>query len=269
MAQVVVRPAILKVIEEVEVPSLQEGPIVDILVREGQVVDLAQPLVQIDDQLAQLALEQAELEFNMEQTRAADNSEVHLAEAETQVASANVQRALESRKRFPDTPSQAEVESLELQLAQARQHLERAERDRRLAGLSRDMAGRALAVAEYHVQRHRIMAPIQGAVVEIIAKRGSWVRPGDSLVRIMRIDRLRVEGFVDRRHVTPELVGAAVDVAIDGAPPGAASFPGRIVFISPEIDANDDRQRIYAEVDNRHGKLGPGMRASMTISLPR
>jgi RND family efflux transporter MFP subunit len=267
-AEITIRPAILKVMEEVEVPTLEEGPIMEILVREGEVVELGHELIQIDDQLSQFGLQKAELELRIAETRAADDSEVMLAQAESSVAQASLQRALESRKKFPDTPSQAEVESLELQVAEARQHRERASRDQQLAGLSRDMSERMFAVAKYQVERHRVKAPIKGAVVEIFAKRGSWVRPGDPLVRIMRIDRLRVEGFLNREHARPGLIGAPVKVMIEGTTAGGESYPGKIVFISPEIDSNDNRQRVFAEVDNGHGKLGPGMRATMTISLP-
>lgn len=267
-AEVTIRPAILKVIEDVAVPALEEGPVTEIMVREGEVVEFGQALVQIDDQLSQFRLQQAEVEFKIAAIRAADESEVLLAQSESTVAQASLQRALDSRKKFPDTPSQAEVESLELQVAQARQHWERARRDRQLADLSRDMAERMLAVASYQSERYRVKAPIKGAVVEIVAKRGSWVRPGDPLLRIMRIDRLRVEGFLDREHVRPGLIGAPVKVIIEGSKADGERYEGKIVFISPEIDSNDNRQRVFAEVDNGHGKLGPGMRATMTLTLP-
>ncbi len=263
--EIIISPVLLKVIEEVEVPALQEGPVTQIHVAEGEVVQIGQPLVQIDDQRAMFRSKQAELEHKIATKKGTDQSELELAETEARVAASSLQRALDSRKKFRDTPSQAEVDDIELRVAQAKQHLDQAKHLQQLAELAKELSQSNLALATFELERHKIKSPIQGAIIEIIARRGEWVRPGEPLVRVMRIDRLRVEGFIKRAAITPGLLDRQITIMIEGSEGERGKHPGKIVFISPEVDPNDGTQRIVAEVDNSKGLLGPGLRAKMLI----
>ena len=263
--EITVNPVLLKVIEEIDVPAIQESTILAILVAEGQVVQVGQMLMQLDDQRARLKQQQAELEQRIAAKKAGNRSGVLLAETEARVTNSSLQRALESRKRFPDTPSQAEVDEIELRVAHAKQHLEQATQEFQLAELAKELSEKNLALATFEVDRHQIKAPIQGAVTEIIARKGEWVRPGEPLVRVMRVDRLRVEGFLKRDAVSPSLLNRTVTIIVEGGEGEKEQHLGKIVFISPVVESNDRTQRIVAEVDNSKGRLGPGLRAKMII----
>lgn len=263
--EITVSPVLLKVIQEVEVPALQEGQIADIQTAEGKVVQVGEPILQMDDQRARFRLQQAELELKIAKSKAENVSAVLLAEKGAKVANSSLQRAIESRKRFPDTPSQAEVDDIELKLAQAQQHLAQAEQDFELAQLARDLADKNVALANFEVDRHKIKAPIQGAVIEVIAKKGEWVQPGQPLVRVMQVNRLKVEGFLKRESVHPGLINRRISIVIEGTDGEKGRYPGQIVFISPVVDPNDRTQRIVAEVENPNGELGPGLRAKMLV----
>jgi multidrug efflux pump subunit AcrA (membrane-fusion protein) len=263
--EITVNPVLIKVIEEVAVPAIQEGPILNIQVREGQVVELGQTLLQLDDQRARLKQQQAELEQKIAAKKAGNRSGILLAETETRVANSSLQRALDSRKKFPDTPSQAEVDEIELRVAQAKQHLEQATQEFQLAELAKELTVKNLELATFEVERHQIKSPIQGAITEIIAKKGEWVRPGEPLLRVMRVDRLKVEGFLKRESVSPSLLDRSVSIVVEGGEVEKIRHPGKIVFISPVVEPNDRTQRIVAEIDNSKGLLGPGLRAKMMI----
>ncbi len=263
--EITVNPVLIKVIEEVAVPAIQEGPILSIQVTEGQVVQIGQTLLQLDDQRARLKQQQAEVEQRIATKKAGNRSGVLLAETETRVTNSSLQRAMESRKRFPDTPSQAEVDEIELRVAQAKQHLEQASQEFQLAELAKELSEKNLELATYEVERHQIKSPIQGAVTEIITKKGEWVRPGEPLVRVMRVDRLKVEGFLKRDSISPSLLDRGVTILVEGGEGEKERHFGKIVFISPVVETNDRTQRIVAEVDNAKGLLGPGLRAKMII----
>lgn len=263
--EITVNPVLLKVIEEVDVPAIQEGTVLAIQVTEGEVVQVGQTLMRLDDQRARLKQQQAELEYRIAAKKAGNRSGILLAEIESRVTQSSLQRALESRKRFPDTPSQAEVDEIELRIAHAKQHLEQATQEFQLAELAKELSDKNLALATFEVDRHHIKAPIQGAVTEIIARKGEWVRPGEPLVRVMRVNRLRVEGFLKRDAVSPTLLERTVTIIVEGGAGESERHVGKIVFISPVVESNDRTQRIVAEVDNSKGHLGPGMRAKMII----
>ena len=88
-------------------------------------------------------------------------------------------------------------------------------------------------------------------------------------MRLVRMDRLRVEGFVRVHEVGPqELVRrhVPVDVALENG--RTESFPGQIVFVNPIVHAGG-QYRIWAEVDNRRQDgqylLRPGHQVRMLI----
>src|SRR5207253_10136605 len=97
------------------------------------------------------------------------------------------------------------------------------------------------------------------------------VAAGETVLQVIRIDRLRVEGFLNATEVGPEEVAnrpVAVEVQIAGG--RTARFTGKVVFISPLVQAGD-KYRVRAEVENRTEAgtpvLRPGMTATMTIAL--
>lgn len=258
----VIKPVILQAIGQSEIPALQEGPVRQVLVKEGDVVNIDQGLIQIDDQLALFRKNKADIEQKIAAKQAGNKSELNLAETEIKVAQANLQRAMISRQKFPDTPSQAEVDELELRVAQARQHREKADHELQLATLAHELAAQNLVSADIELQRHLIKSPIQGTVVEMHAQPGDWVRSGQMLARVVRTDRLKAEGRLPFRPDQPSLLGAEVVFRGDGI---TETQRGKIVFVSPEVDSNDSSQRIVAEIDNTRGRLNPGLRGQLTV----
>ena len=95
--------------------------------------------------------------------------------------------------------------------------------------------------------------------------------PGDPLARVVRTDKLRVEGYVDSAKFEPEQVhDRPVTVTVNFAGDREESFKGRIVFVSPLVEPGGD-YRVWAEVENRQPQgsnqwlLRAGQQATMTI----
>jgi multidrug efflux pump subunit AcrA (membrane-fusion protein) len=89
------------------------------------------------------------------------------------------------------------------------------------------------------------------------------------VLQVIRIDRLRVEGFLNATEVSPEEVAdRPVTVEVQLAGGKTARLNGKVVFISPLVQAGD-KYRVRAEVENRaengHPLLRPGMTAMMNI----
>jgi macrolide-specific efflux system membrane fusion protein len=159
----------------------------------------------------------------------------------------------------------ADVESLELAAAQRQLDLRQAEEDAEIAELTRKVKQTDLAQFERDLVRRKITAPLAGMVVRLHHRRGEWVQPGEKVFRIVRLDRLRAEGFIVAKDLERDLLGAPVKLRV--APPGKpeADFTGRVVYVSPEIDPANSQVRIWAEIDNPQLQLRPGLRAAMTI----
>ena len=126
-----------------------------------------------------------------------------------------------------------------------------------------------LAANEF--EKCQINSPIPGEIIERMRRPGEWVNPGEAIARVVRLDVLRVEGFLSTTEQTPLAVKGApvsVAVALDGGK--IEIFTGRITFVSPIVQAGG-HYRVWAEVQNRqtkeHWMLQPGMTAQMTIVL--
>jgi multidrug efflux pump subunit AcrA (membrane-fusion protein) len=108
-------------------------------------------------------------------------------------------------------------------------------------------------------------------VVELKAREGEWVQAGDTVMRLVRVDLLRVEGYLNaNEYRQSEIQGRPVDVAVTLAHGQKETFPGRVVFVKPLVQAGGE-VLIRAEIKNRQENgvwlLDPGMNAEMTIQL--
>lgn len=256
---------------EVDVPALQEGAIQVISVREGGLVTQDQLLVQLDNRRAIQATNQARIQYEIAHLKATDDSAVLYSKVALEVANASLQRALESRKRFPDTPSQAELDMIRLKVAEAQQHLVQSEQTFRLAKLTADLAQSALQTAESELDSFQSKSPFQGTVVEVIARQGEWVRLGSPVVRVVQLDRLKAEAYVTKeqsallRMDTPIPVTLLLPSVSQQRSESKIESSVNVVFVSPEVDSNDGRLRIIMELDNTKSLMSPGMRIEMHI----
>jgi tRNA A-37 threonylcarbamoyl transferase component Bud32/biotin carboxyl carrier protein len=122
------------------------------------------------------------------------------------------------------------------------------------------------AERELRLKRSRVNAPISGIVVEVNTHTGEFVLPGEPIVRIVRLDKLRVETSYFPPFVSPtELTDRETQVSVTFPGGRVEQFPGKVVFVSP-ITATP---LAYIEVVNRrvNGQwiLQPGMKATVSI----
>ena len=118
------------------------------------------------------------------------------------------------------------------------------------------------------MQRHTIAAPFRGVVVQVMRHRGEWVKPGDVVARILRLDRLRAEGFLKMQSSNEDLSGCPARVLVDLPAASGTEFPGKVVFVDLEIDPVNAQTRVWVEIENRGLQLRPGMRARVVLEPP-
>jgi RND family efflux transporter MFP subunit len=260
---------VLKLVEEVDVPAREAGVLKALNVREGQAVDQGFLLGQIDDAEARIAVEKVKLELLIAKIRAENDINVRFGKKSLEVAKAELERSLTSIKRFPKSVSESEMDRLRLLVEKSTLEVEQAEHDFAVAGFSRHVKANELQAAEQKAANHRIIAPIQGVVVQIQRRPGEWVKPGDTLLRILRLDRLRAEGYVKARYLGTVAKGRDVQLTVELPQGGEAKRAGKIVFLDPQIEPVNAQLRVWAEFNNPDMQLLPGMRARMSFDVPQ
>lgn len=260
-----IESTLVTLVEQVEVPAHEAGALVSLNVKEGHLVTEGMLLGQIDDAEAQIARGRARIELENATKQATNDIRVRFAKKAAEVAAAELKRAVDSRERFEKSVSDSELDRLRLASQKALLEIEQAQHDFEIAEFTRQVKESELQLAERNLARRRILSPIAGVVVQVHKHPGEWTEPGKTVLRILRIDPLRAEGFVKADDVKEELSGRKVTLA--AAIPGRdkTEFTGKVVFVSPEINPVNGQIRIWAEIENRDLLLRPGMRATLTI----
>jgi len=266
--QIQVPSTLLRLIEQVDVPAQEAGMLAAVAVREGQMVKEGDRLAQIADTEARLAAERAKMEVAIAREKAENDVNIRFAKKSVEVARAELRRAIESIEKYPKSISDSEMDRLRLTVERAVLEIEQAERGFRIARFTKQIKENESSLATQKVERRRITAPISGVVVQINRRRGEWVEPGDAVLRILRLDRLRAEGFLNVQQVRRDLSGCPVKLVVDLPGEPGVEFFGKVVFVSPEIEPVNAQLRVWAEFENRDLRLRPGMRAKMTIEVP-
>jgi multidrug efflux pump subunit AcrA (membrane-fusion protein) len=261
---------LVSLIEDVQVPAREAGALTNVAVAEGDFVTQGQLLATIDDRQPRLDKIAAELERDAALAKAQDDIEVRYAEAAVAVAGAELERALAIERKSPGGVTQQEIQKLRLAKHRDELQIERSKLEMRIAKMNADVHQASVRSADDAVVRRQIASPLAGVVVTLFHEKGEWVAAGEPVLQVIRIDRLRVEGFLNATEIGPEEVAGrpvAVDVQLAGG--RTARFAGKVVFTSPLVQAGD-KYRVRAEVENRSENgsplLRPGMTATMTIA---
>jgi multidrug efflux pump subunit AcrA (membrane-fusion protein) len=268
---VVLRPKI-----EAEVPARQTGVLATINVTEGDRVEKNQELVSLDDRVARLAAQHAELERSQARAKADNNLNILYAAKALDVARAELKRSVESNEKFPNSISGSQLDVERLTIEKLELERQQAERELELARFDSQIKENALEAAMLDLELHRVRAPFAGVVTVVRGRAGEWVEPGTPVLRIVSADALRAEGFAPADALDALQVGARVkfviaasDESTDVAAADVKTYQGRLAFVSPEIDPVNRQVRIWAELDNSNHELRAGQQGRLELHRSR
>lgn len=270
-SEAVLRGCIVKLIDQILVSVQEPGLITALEVREGMMVEAETLVGRVGDSQARMAKLVAEAELKIAQDKATNDIEVRYAESAAKVAEFEYRAAIQANERASASISQVKMQELALAYEKAQRQIEQAQHN--LEIYKEEAAAQRVKVdaAEDDVKRRQVFSPIAGEVVEVPVHIGEYVKPGDAIFQVIRLDQLAVEGFLSSADYAPsDVVGKPVIVEAVLAHGRRQQFVGKIVFAHPEIDAR--RQfRIKAEVtnvaENGHYLLRPGQEVDMVVRL--
>lgn len=260
---------LVSLIDEAEVPAEEEGVLHELSVREGSQVARGQTLGRVGDRAAQCQKQLAESAYRGAKEKSENDIDVRYATAAAKVAQAAYDSALEANARYPNAVGPSEVRRLKLEAERTRLQIEQSQVNQKL--LIHDLTGKAaeLEAANEAVRRRQIRSPIDGEIVELKRHMGEWVAAGQPVLRVVRLDRLRVEGFISGAAADPsQLVDRTVLVEVETAQGQRRTVSGRVTYVNPLVQAGGE-YRIWAEVvnvkENGRWRIQPGQNARMTI----
>lgn len=260
---------LLSLDEEAEIPAQEAGVLVKVFVRAGQQVVKGEVLAQIEDALPQMQYNVAGYKLKVAEKEAGDDISIRYAKIAAKVAEVEYHQAEDANRKVRGAVPLAEVRRLLLKHREMLLSIEKAQKEMAIAALQVKVSEAEVQAAVANLERHRIMAPLDAVVVELSRHAGEWVQPGDPVMRLVRVDRLRVDGFLNAQNHRPsEIQGRPVKVVVTLARGHQEIFFGKIVYVKPLIEAGGEFL-VRAEIKNRRQGdawiLSPGLSAEMTI----
>ena len=233
------------------------------IVRKGDVLGKQQ-----DDELVQDRIV-AEQELLVAQKEAEKTLEIEVARAAASVAQASYKRAESLNRDMPGAVSQEEVQEKYYDWVRAAKSVDKAEYDLEVNQEKVKVARARVNAADVQIRNRKFFCPIDGVVDDVYQNEGQWLREGDKILRIHRLDKVMVTGAVDASMYAPEAIdGKIVDVTVKRPGMEDQTLQGKIFYVRQIVESG--HYYFYADVQNKKTESGywllnPGSLVTATI----
>jgi membrane fusion protein, copper/silver efflux system len=106
-------------------------------------------------------------------------------------------------------------------------------------------------------------SPASGMVTEINIAEGQYVKEGDVMYKLEKMDKLWVEAELYPQEIYLVKPGDVIGVRVDGQ--ATSPIEAKVTFLSPEIRASSQVIILRAEINNPDLKFKPGQQVSINI----
>lgn len=262
----------------VDIGTQVTGVVVNVPVKEGQIVKTGEPLIVLDGREIQATVVQAEGVVSQNEARLRQIQTVTLPSAEqtlkemqatllnAQSLSGRVMRLKSSgfatQAALDDATkalniAQSQVRSAELQVASNRP----GGSDYVIAQTQVDQAHAALATAKSRLDYTTVVAPRDGTLISRAVEIGSVAQPGKVLMTLSPAGETQIVVQIDEKSLGLVAVGQAALVSADAY--SKQTFPAKVIFVNPAIDL----QRAAVEVKLQAPDPPSYLRQDMTVSV--
>lgn len=260
--------------DRVEVKARIAGPIIELTVREGDLVKEDQLLARIDAPTLGLDVSRGRVELAAAQERASaapqiaalagQEASLRAQLAQAKADQARAEKLLASGAGVPLEVERArtQVASLEAQIASSRAQ----QQDAKIA-LRTDALRQKAGVLSLRARARDadVRSPMEGVILKRRIEKGEVVGINQNLLRIGDLRHLWIESHVDEGDIgrVREKMPAAVRLyAFEGK-----VFPGHVARVLPDADRDRKSFEVDIELDDKIVGLLPGMTAEINILI--
>ncbi len=263
----------------------RSGPVVSILVERGTRVEQDAVLVEIDasDARADLASAQSRIEQTKADLAMFDRGgrTTDLADISAGIDKAKLELAAAQKEFDINTRLQAKGAATSVEVATAKQRVESAqlqirsfEQKRtslvaapdRSAALARlHDAETAAKLADQRIKQSVVRAPISGIVYQFDLKRGAYLNAGDVVATIGKLERVKVNVYVDEPDLGRVTRGLPVSITWDALP--GRTWTGVVDKTPTQVETLGSRQvgQVICSIENPNRDLLPGTNVTAEI----
>jgi len=217
-----------------EISPRIDGLVTSVLTDTGQAVRQGEPLLQLDNRLAEI-----DLQFEQAQLAAAKARRL------------DAQRKLNDLKRLKGN---RHVPASSIDTAEA---------DLQVASADVASASAGVARAEELLARHSLPAPFNGVITAKYAETGQWIKRDQPAVEMIELDTLRVRVPLPQRQYPDVQPGDPATIVFDALPD--AEFSGKVVARVATGDQSSRSFPVLIDIANPNHDLAPGMSARVVL----
>jgi HlyD family secretion protein len=236
---------VIEPVTTVDIKSKASGELMEVRVDVGDVVEPGQLLVKVDPRVTRNALQQAEADLDVAKAQLT-NSESQFRRAEDLFKTQSI--------------TEQEYETANLQAANARAQLIRAER--------------SLEDAKISYEDTDVRAPAAGVIIQKNVEVGTVVQSatrevggGAALLQMANLDTVQVRSLVDETDIGKIQPGMDVTITVEAYP--NRPFRGRVLKIEPQalVQQNVTMFPVLVRIANENMVLKPGMNAEVEVHV--
>jgi RND family efflux transporter MFP subunit len=250
---IVLRRCVLEFERTTLVGAASSGVVQDVLIKPGDHVSAGQVLGRLFDSELR-----AELELRL--AEAGNDTEVRLGEAKLAQAASKLKASEALNKRHLISAEELTEHQLEARTAEL--EIEAARHRRRLALLTSRQV-------EAMIHSREFVSAHEGIVVSVLKNKGESIAPNEPVFRVVGVATVRVIGYLDVGDAWQVRAGQSVQVMpeVSGAelPIEQQVFTGRVEYVEPEINLENQTCKVAAIVENKNGLLRAGLEGRMEI----
>lgn len=213
-----------------------DGKVSSLAVEVGDEVKAGAVLLALDSELERLALQA---------------SQAATAQARAELTDARRRFENGQQLRQQKSISMNELELLEAEVAIKQAALQRQQAEQR----------RQQVVVDYH----QLKAPFDGVISQRYTDVGEWIEPGNPVLELVDMDRLRAEFRVPQEFFMQIDDRSRVSVTLDPLP--GRSFDGNIDAVVPVSDPNARTFLVHVSFDHHGVRITPGMSVRARLNL--
>jgi len=202
------------------------GPVVEVPVHEGEMVEQGQLIARIDATPYELDVREREGQLEAAQAQYRD---LTLGDERIEDPAVREERQAQARIRSGLAGAEAQLEK-----------------------------------ARYDLAKTRIRAPYAGRLANLDVDVGSRLRVGDSVAVVVDVSSLDVDVRVLESEIASLAPGREATVRFTALPND--SFPGRVITVNPVIDPETHLGRVTVRLRNPGSRVLPGMHATVRIA---
>lgn len=234
----------VKSVNQVSLYPEISGVIAQVFVNNGDFVEKGDKLVQLNTQILEKQLQQAEAGLRI------NRAQLKQAEAQLAQIKAEFDRVKQLEER--DLTSQVEVDQIQARLLSAEADVELAE-----AQLAQSQS--QVEERKEQLSKAVIRAPITGTVGQRNAEIGMQATPNTQLFLIGDLSRLKIEIVLTENMMNRINVGQTARVYVENSQGNEIALSAKLSRISPFLNEITRSTEAEIEITNENGLLRPGM----------